>query len=343
MPIIHEAVNQNKIKIQQYIRNKVQYEEKLHRQAVRRRPATVCKCAGVLVICVATILALLFGPGILKNAQNAVRETLINWGNALYSFSPSAHASDNWTGNIFLWILGLVLFLLGFLIQLLGFVSPLLVTVVLFGLPLIIGGVAFLEIVCYDPVFHPEQVAETALQGNLPDEISIELAGIEGEKKGLEIVQALDSRCHVFTNLIVPHNGDTSELDMVVVSPQGICIVEIKGHKHRVAGDYADPSWQQQTKYTTKQFYNPVKQVGTHVYRLSHYLAKCGTHVDVKRCVLFVHDDVQLQLSDRQRISKNCPVFKGADPALFRYLQTGTPLSEQQTGAILSALELLIA
>ena len=127
-------------------------------------------------------------------------------------------------------------------------------------------------------------------------------AGLEGEKTTAQIMEILPDTYCGFQNIEVAHKGKTSELDMVVVGPTGVFIIETKNHNGMIVGNYDSPQWVQKKvgrgggSYS-KSFYNPIKQVGTHVYRLANYLRKNGCSVHVNAMVYFSNSEAVIQLS----------------------------------------------
>lgn len=172
-------------------------------------------------------------------------------------------------------------------------------------------------------------------------------AGIEGEEKALRLMELLPGSYHVYTNLIIPYNGKESETDMIVAGPTGVYIVEVKGHKGTISGDWSDENLRQEKEdrsRTVKTFYNPLKQVGTHVYRLSNAFRQqkitCGW---IEGCVLFVDDDVYLSVTDKA----------GKQPHVYTYgsrgqlrdfitLNTANSVSSEQLNRITSYLNSLL-
>ncbi len=180
------------------------------------------------------------------------------------------------------------------------------------------------------------------------EESRILLAGLEGEKEALSLIKHLGNDCHIYTNLRIPYNGGESETDMIVVSPAGVTVIEVKNHKGLITGDASDDMLAQyksrRSTEPTKTFHNPIYQVGTHRYRLQGYLRARGIPVSVRRCVLFVNLDAQLSMTDRQGITQEkCPVFLRKDKKiLIKYVSKGAVvLSEdalQRTVSTLNAL-----
>ena len=126
-------------------------------------------------------------------------------------------------------------------------------------------------------------------------------SGVEGERTTAEIIASLPNTYCGFQNVSVTFEGKQSELDMVVVGPTGVFIIETKNLKGTVVGNYDNPQWtqkkvgQQGTPYS-KNFYNPIKQVGTHVYRLANYLRSSGCPVHITPMVYFSNPETVIQL-----------------------------------------------
>lgn len=130
---------------------------------------------------------------------------------------------------------------------------------------------------------------------------SVYASGVQGENATADIVRALPNQYFGVQNLKVTYDGKESELDMVVVGPTGVFIIETKNMKGTIVGNYDSPQWSQRkvgqngTPYS-KSFYNPVKQVGTHVYRLANHLRSNGFNVRIESMVYFSNPDAVLQV-----------------------------------------------
>lgn len=135
-------------------------------------------------------------------------------------------------------------------------------------------------------------------------------SGLEGEESTAQIVSGLPESYFGFQNIKVTYEGKTSELDMVVVGPTGVFIIETKNLNGTVVGHYENQYWtqkkvgQQGTPYS-KNFYNPTKQVGTHTYRLAHFLRDRGINVYINNMVYFSNPETVVQIMG----SSNIPVF----------------------------------
>lgn len=122
------------------------------------------------------------------------------------------------------------------------------------------------------------------------DYVGILQAGTNGEKKALKVLAdgLPDSYCCV-NNVVVRFEERHNELDLVVVGPSGVFIVEVKNTAGNIVGDYEDQILQQKKRSETKEMRNPVKQVKTHTDILSRYLRAKGVRCWVQSTVFFVN------------------------------------------------------
>ena len=128
--------------------------------------------------------------------------------------------------------------------------------------------------------------------GHFKKKHDIVKSGLEGELAAAQLVASLPDGYIGYQNLNVPFDGKLSELDMTVIGPTGVFIIEVKNLNGSISGNYENNQWtqtkvgQQGTPYT-KAFYSPVKQVETHVYRLGNFLRNNGVNVHVNSLVYF--------------------------------------------------------
>lgn len=154
--------------------------------------------------------------------------------------------------------------------------------------------------------------------------LNILAAGIIGEQKSAKLIAALPDGYCGFQNLNVTFDGKQSEIDLTVVGPTGIFIIEVKNLNGTIVGNYEGTKWTQHkvgrggTPYS-KHFYSPVKQVGTHIYRLANFLRQNGIRYYVNGCVYFSNDENELHLSGAP---EKIPVFDDCDK-LCRYILSG--------------------
>jgi len=135
-------------------------------------------------------------------------------------------------------------------------------------------------------------------------------AGISGERNALNLMRGLPDDYHVFANCAIRYNGGRSETDLIVVGPGGVSVVEVKNVKGHITGGCQDHQLDvvKTDQYGIdheKQLYNPIKQVGTHVYRLAGLLRENRCRAWVRGYVLFSHPETSVDLSGECDI----PVF----------------------------------
>lgn len=270
----------------------------------------------VLAGSVAIFLLLLFRPQIGLTVRHYVGHYIIKAAEAILDYTPADDGLSIWDYGFLeaIWKVGLYILLfipriaLGAAVYALGITLPSVVRVFMYFIPLALAIFAACAI-----------FFEGLLDGSSfkikSDEEEILLSGLEGEQRALDLLSGLDDECHIFTNLHIPYEDGESETDMIVVTPAGVTIVEVKNHKGIISGDASDESLNQSKPrrrggYDEKTFHNPIKQVGTHAYRLAGYLRNQGIRTYVRTCVLFVNDVVVISLSDSQGVLEGkCPVF----------------------------------
>lgn len=83
----------------------------------------------------------------------------------------------------------------------------------------------------------------------------------------------LGSKYKTFTNVTIklPH-GKTSQIDHIVVSPQGIFVIETKNYKGLLSAGGKGNYWKQSLGRRSFTFYSPVKQNNGHISSLKFML-----------------------------------------------------------------------
>jgi hypothetical protein len=147
------------------------------------------------------------------------------------------------------------------------------------------------------------------MTGYLGRKVRINLNGLSGETKALKLVKNLPPDYTVFSNVTLTFENQESETDIIVVGNKGIFLIEVKNHNGVITGKPDDQRWVQfkETKLGGKYanpFYNPTKQVKTHVYRLSSILKEKGYPYWIQGIVYFVNPNV-----DVKAFSKQIPVL----------------------------------
>lgn len=169
---------------------------------------------------------------------------------------------------------------------------------------------------------------EIEVRPHRTEEDEIRQSGQDGEDFTAEILAKLSKNYNIFRNVSVCYDGETSELDIVVVGNAGVFIVENKNHRGIITGDFDDRYWRQDKvgrggNAYSKDFYSPVKQVGTHVYRLANYLRDNYVNVHIDGIVFFSNPEAKVMVHGNQ---KDIPVFSERDngeAGLLSYIKNG--------------------
>lgn len=98
--------------------------------------------------------------------------------------------------------------------------------------------------------------------------------GFYGEYLSFEILNKLPGNKRIFTNVYVPkENGETTEIDVVMLHEKGIFVIESKNYSGWIFGDEKSKYWTQSFKNGRKErFYNPIWQNQTHIRHLMRVL-----------------------------------------------------------------------
>lgn len=168
-------------------------------------------------------------------------------------------------------------------------------------------------------------------------------AGISGEKAAESVFHALPNSYSVIPNAKLMYDGKYGEMDFIIVGYSGIHIVEVKGHRGRITGRSCDKELTQTTtsragREYQKTFYNPIKQVSTHVYKLNGVLQQYDIHQHIYSYVYFSNDDVELSISN----TSETPCYTAANKEdLLKQIQLirgVRPLSTNSSEKIVSAI-----
>lgn len=163
--------------------------------------------------------------------------------------------------------------------------------------------------------------------------------GLDGERKALDALRYLDDCCHIYTNLRIPYGGGESETDLVLCTPSGVTIVEVKNYVGTLSSDISH----EQLIHNGQEIYNPVTQVKKHKWRMSGFLHQQGIRIPVQRCVFFVNPKTRLELTDCNGIIRECPIFTHRDRnALAAYADGKIRCTEDAFFRTVEALDALV-
>lgn len=163
--------------------------------------------------------------------------------------------------------------------------------------------------------------------------IKTDKRGTEGEREALDILkQGLPDTYYIINNAEIYYDDRHNELDLIVIGPSGIYIVETKKWFGTISGSYSDRYLIQVNKDGTKEHYNPVKQVATHVDILQRFLKAKGVQNWIQGVVFFVHPKSTLQITNIPH--NGIPLFSlpadGKDQ-LLTYLKRTVPRTLSQS------------
>ncbi len=126
-------------------------------------------------------------------------------------------------------------------------------------------------------------------------------SGLKGEKLLSKIARKHKNDYNIFLNLPIRYKRNRSEIDMLMVSENGILIVEVKNHSGTIVGSDKDEMWCQYKHYkdgrsTESEMKNPVKQISRQREILKHILRSQGYDVWIDGVVYFSNPMVRLKL-----------------------------------------------
>ena len=362
MAILHTAANMRHLEAEAQVVHKTNKETAWQEQDAKKRTRLVVIHSMLILVSIGLVLYVLLSPGMLSNILATVKETLNSWRERLsdYILMPeSAERPENAIGMVWLGILlalDWVLRMLGkVLLFVLAWTSPV----------LIVGGmilIAFLIVrhSCgtigdnWGRKQKKAEIKDSVIQ-SLDKDVARDYDNGQSVHSALAALTELSDECHIFTNLNITTNAEACKYGMVVVSPSGVTVVDVKSNSGLLFGDLSEQNlypWEHQKSKTHKEkkkekndpekkMPNPVKETGAQVHKLAHYLKEQGLSVFVQGCVLFADEKLQLHVTDHNGLAKNCPLFLINDPALLDYVHSSarSELSPTMIQQIVAALK----
>ncbi len=148
----------------------------------------------------------------------------------------------------------------------------------------------------------------------------------------------------VVQNSIITYDGHKSEIDNIIVGKTGVFIVEVKNVKGDIIGNYEDKHWFQNKtdkygiEHPAKELYNPVKQVGTHIYRLANHLRDNKIFTHISGAVYFANPQANIFIKGDLN---DIPIFTyNSTHKMIDYIKNGTAnLSDNTIEKILDLLK----
>ncbi len=128
-------------------------------------------------------------------------------------------------------------------------------------------------------------------------------SGVHGEETTLKILRKLPKEFTVLTNPVILNRGVTMELDFVVVSKNGVFIVESKNYRGIVSGKTSKTYWKQikhgkNNKTYEKEVPNPAKQSFRQKRRLEELFRDLKITANIYPVLYFVDSRTELKIQD---------------------------------------------
>ena len=172
-----------------------------------------------------------------------------------------------------------------------------------------------------------------------------DIMGLAGEKRALELLSELEDSYRLFYSCNIAATGDTrpAQIDVIVCGPTGLYIIEIKNRNQHITGCYTDRQWVQhkigiQGGRYQSEFYSPIKQIKTHIYKLSNFLKAENARVYISPIVYFSNPEATLDV-DGGGVS----VFEYNNRyAMLDYIGSGHKLDKTQQDKICDSLMKLL-
>ncbi len=133
------------------------------------------------------------------------------------------------------------------------------------------------------------------------------LSGAEGEERALGLPHALPGSLVylpdtyvAFNQVLVPYGRRQRELDLIVVGPNGIFVIEVKHYRGEITGVETDRTWCQRQRADgsvnnyERELRNPAIQVKHAVRALHQYLATHDIKTWVQGTVVMTHPECRL-------------------------------------------------
>jgi Nuclease-related domain/Topoisomerase DNA binding C4 zinc finger len=115
------------------------------------------------------------------------------------------------------------------------------------------------------------------------------IKGMAGEKQVARILNTLDPNEYILMNdLYLPKDdGKTTQIDHILIGPQGIFVIETKNYKGWITGSEHKQTWTQ-TNYKRKDnFYNPIWQNAGHIKALQAAIGESLNDVPIHSIIVF--------------------------------------------------------
>lgn len=127
--------------------------------------------------------------------------------------------------------------------------------------------------------------------------------GLWGEKKVSALLALLGGEYKVLNDVLIrTPNGDTTQIDHIVVSPYGIFVIETKNYKGWILGGENSDKWTQNIWGNKYQMPNPIHQNEAHIRSLKKTIPNISENKYIS-IVVFTHNaSLKVHASDEKNV-----------------------------------------
>lgn len=115
------------------------------------------------------------------------------------------------------------------------------------------------------------------------------IKGWIGEKRVSNILSSLDPQDYTLLNdLYLPkENGQTTQIDHILISPKGMFVIETKNYKGWITGSEHSQYWTQTNFQRKDKLYNPIWQNSGHIKALQSILGDVASEIPIHSVIVF--------------------------------------------------------
>lgn len=169
--------------------------------------------------------------------------------------------------------------------------------------------------------------------------------GLEGEERTEKLLSKLPDSYTILSDLTIHAGGKESQIDHIVVGPTGVFVIETKNLNGVITGNATNQElYQHKTGRAGgqygKSFYNPVKQVATHVWRVALFLKEHRLQTWVYGVVFFSNQEAHVNVSAPAGFETPVFSYREGPQKLLDYIvhSKGNGLSEKRQKEIVQQI-----
>ncbi len=165
--------------------------------------------------------------------------------------------------------------------------------------------------------------------------VNAEKKGLIGEVDAASYLYELPSEYVVYSDIMLPTNYGTTQIDHLVVSPYGVFVIEVKNMQGIISGHENSEKWNQNIYGHRYDMINPVKQNMAHIIALKSVFKslmkmpifsivafgeEASLNVTVENSVIIYIDELtevikqyEVVYLDREEVAKYCAAIEAAN------------------------------